>query len=104
MRVLPLGQLGCQEAAERRAGLRRWLLPVAPNRVPALAQALLIGVAILRNDRSDALRMARRETEAHRCAVVEDVDGIPGEPSHRREPVDDIGEAIEGVREARPVW
>src|SRR5262245_894322 len=104
MRVLPLGCLGLEEVAERRAVLRRGLLPVALDGVPAVAQALLIGVAILRDDRSDSLRVARRETEAHGCALVEDVDGIRGHPSHCREPLDDLGEVFEGVPERRPVW
>src|SRR5262249_61265105 len=99
MRVLPLGRLGREKAAERRAVLRRGLLPVALDGVPALAQPLLIGVAILRDDRNDSLRVARRETEADRRAVIEDVDGITGEPDDRREPVDDVGEMIEGVPE-----
>src|SRR5215472_1909534 len=101
MRVLPLGRLGREEAAERRAVLRRGLLPVALDRVPALAQPLLIGVAILRDDRNDPLWVARRETEADRCTVVEDVDGITREPGDRREPVDDVGQVLEGVREQR---
>src|SRR5262249_9933098 len=103
MHVLPLGSLGREEVAELRTVLGRGLLPVALDRVPALAQPLLIGVAILRDDRRDALWVARRESETHRCAVVEDVDGITGEPGDRCEPVDDAGELIEGVLELRPV-
>src|SRR5437899_3323068 len=103
MFVLPLGRLWREKAAERLAILGCWLLPVALDRVPALAQPLHIGVAILRDDRRDPLRVARRETETHRCAVVEDVDGITGEPGDRCEPVDNAGEVIEGVLELRPV-
>src|SRR5262249_58959508 len=106
MRVLPLRRLGREEVAERRAILRRRLLPVALDRVPASAQPLLIRVAVLRDDRSDSLRVTRREAEADRCAIVEDVDGMTGEPSDRREPLDDVGEVIVGVaalRPARPV-
>src|SRR5262245_24787678 len=51
MHVLPLGRFGREETAERRAICGRGLPPVALDRVPALAQPLLIGVAILRDDR-----------------------------------------------------
>src|SRR5262245_24005328 len=103
MHVLPLGRLGREKAAERRAILAGWLLPVALDRIPAPAQPLLIGVAILRDDRGDPLWVARREAEADRRAVIEDVDGITGEPGDGREPVDDVGEMIEGVPELRPL-
>src|SRR5215831_1073658 len=103
VQILPLGCLGLEKVAERRPVLGRGLLPVALDRVPALTEPLLIRVAVLRDDRSDPLRMARRETEADRRTVVENVNGIAGEPDNRREPVDDVGEAIEGVPELRPV-
>src|SRR5262245_31117860 len=103
MHVLPPCCLWREKVAERRAILRGWVLPIALDRIPALAQPLLICVAILRDDRGDPLRMARREAEADRGAVIEDVDGIPGEPGDGREPVDDLGEVIKGVPELRPL-
>src|SRR5262245_8087468 len=101
--VLPPGRLWREEVAERGAVVWRRFLPVALDRVPAPAQPHLVGVAVLGDDRRDPLRVAHRETESHRRAVVEDVDGKADEPDHRREPVDDVGEVIEGVRELRPV-
>ena len=53
VRVLPDGRLGLEEGAQRLAVLLRCVLPISPDRVPAVAQAFLIGVAILRNDRRD---------------------------------------------------
>src|SRR5262245_2055851 len=103
MHELPLGRLGRKEAAEGRAILKRRLLPVALYRVPAFAQPLLVGVTVLRDDRGDSLRVARREAEAHRGTVIEDVDGKTGEPSHGRKPIDDLGQMIECVLELRPV-
>jgi hypothetical protein len=47
--------------------------------------------------------VARRQTEANRRTVVEDVHGMTGEPGDLREPADDVGEMIEGVPEPRPV-
>src|SRR5437016_6989728 len=101
MRVLPLGRLGREEVAERRAVLRRGLLPVALDRVPALAQPVLIGVAILRDDRSDSLRVARRETEAHRGPVIENIEGITAEAERFRKLLHHVGQVIKGVRKAR---
>src|SRR5215470_15165385 len=74
VQVLPRGGLGLEKVAERRPVLGRGLLPVALDRVPALAEPLLIRVAVLRDDRGDPLRMTRRETEPNRRAIVEDVD------------------------------
>ena len=48
--VLGTGCFGCEKRAERRAVLYGWLLPILLNRVPTLAETLLIGVAVLRND------------------------------------------------------
>src|SRR5205823_7998997 len=49
--VLPARRFRREKGAGRLAiGLRR-LLPVSPNGVPALAQPLFVGVAILRDDR-----------------------------------------------------
>ena len=68
------------------------VLPIGPDRVPAVAQPFLIGVAVLRDDRGDPLRMPHREPEAGRRAVVEDVEGEAVE-------ADDLGEAVDRVRE-----
>src|SRR5262249_59034393 len=85
-------RLGAQEAAERLAvGLRR-NVPVGSDGGPAVAQPLRIGVAILRDDRSDAPGASHREPEADRRAVVENID---------REAIksDDLGKAIDDARE-----
>jgi len=57
MQVLPFGRLGREELAESSAILRRRFFPILLDRIPALAQALLIGIAVLRNDGGDPLRM-----------------------------------------------
>src|SRR5215472_14563768 len=46
MHVLPLGRLGRQELAKRRAVGGRGLLPVALEGVPALAQPIFISYAV----------------------------------------------------------
>src|SRR5436190_13215624 len=55
--ILPDRRLGLEEGAKRLAVGRRSVLPIGPDRVPAVAQPLLIGVAILRDDRRDPLGM-----------------------------------------------
>src|SRR5260370_6536305 len=87
-------------------------LPIGPDRVPAVAQPLLIGVAFLRGDRGERVRMLHREREAGRRAVVEDIDGIAIEADDLGEAVDrgrDLVEAMAaarhvGVAESRQVW
>jgi hypothetical protein len=50
--------------------------------VPAVTQAFLIGVAVLRDDCGEAIRMANCEAEADGCAIVEDVDREAIEAAH----------------------
>ena len=85
-------RLGRQESAQRLAVGGRGVLPVGPDRVPALAQPFLIGVAVLRDDRGDPVGMLHREPEAGRRAVVEDIDGVAIE-------ADDFGEAVDRSRD-----
>ena len=77
VRVLPVGRLRREEGAERFSVRLRRMLPVGPDRGPAVAETLLVGVAVLRNDGGYPLRMADGEPEACRRAVVEDVDRKP---------------------------
>src|SRR5258706_7122831 len=88
--VLPERRFGSQKGAKRvPIGFRR-ILPVCADWVPAVAQPLLVGVAILRNDRGDAFRVAPRKAETGRRAVVEDVDREAIEADH-------FGKAIDGA-------
>src|SRR5262249_60171889 len=48
-------------------------LPVGADRVPAVAEALDIRVAILRDDSGDALGVVDREPEACRRAVIKNI-------------------------------
>ena len=74
VRVLPERRLRLEECTQRRAiGLGR-IFPIGLDRVPTFAQAFLIRVAVLRDDRSDALGVFQRDTKTGRRAVVEDVD------------------------------
>src|SRR5215510_15384 len=80
MRVLPLGRFRFQELAQRRAVCFVWLFPVLLNRVPAFAQPFLVGIAVLRNDCGDPVRVLEGETETYRSSVVENIKCKPAEP------------------------
>src|ERR1700691_5302407 len=88
VRVLPDGRLGLQEGAQRLAVGRRGVLPIGPDRVPAVAEPLHIGVAILGDDRSDPVRMPDGEPEPGWRAIVEHVDGVAIEPDYFGKAVD----------------
>ena len=57
MNVLRLRRIWCKELAQRSAILCCWFLPVFLDRVPALAESLVVGIAVLRNDGGDPLWM-----------------------------------------------
>src|SRR5262245_39049393 len=102
--VLPPRRLGAQEGPERLPVSLRWQFPIGSNGVPAVAQPLLIGVTVLRDDRSDALRVALREPEADRRAVVEHIDREAIESDDLGEAVDDNGDVVESVSEIISRW
>ena len=74
MQVLGAGAFFGEESAEGGAVFRGRLPPILLDRVPALTEALFVGIAILRNDGADAFGMVCREAQADRRAVIEDVD------------------------------
>ena len=88
MRILPDGRLRLEEGAQRLTVCGRSVLPIGPDRIPAVAQALLISVAVLRDDRGDPIRMLDREPEPGRRAIVERIDGVAVE-------ADGLGEAVD---------
>src|SRR5215469_10459043 len=92
-------RFGGEEVAECGAVLRGRFLPIFLDRIPALAEAFFVGVAVLRNDGGDAVGMGEGETESDGCAVVEDIDGVTAEAEGFGEAVDDLGKVIEGVAE-----
>src|SRR6266511_3020809 len=102
MGILPTRRLGSEEGAKSVAvGLRR-LLPIGADRVPAVAQPLFIGVAILRDNRGVAVRMFGGGPEAYRRAIVEDIDCEALQADYFSEAVDDGGDVIECVLEFAP--
>src|SRR5262245_13784256 len=99
VRILPVGCLWSEERAERLSVRWRRILPIRPDRTPALAKAFFVGVAVLRDDGSDPFRVADGEPEACRCAVVEHVQGKPIEINDLGKAVDHTGNVIERVTE-----
>src|SRR6266851_9123920 len=103
MHILKPHRLGLQEVAQCSAiGFGR-LLPIFLDWVPTIAQALFIGVAILRDDRRDAIRSSQSETESDRRAVVEDVERVAAQSDSLSEVFDHLREMIESVFELCPV-
>src|SRR5215471_12913360 len=64
VRVLPARCFGSEETAERLPVGRRRLLPIGTNGTPAIAQPLLIGVAVLGDDCGEAIGVPNGEAEA----------------------------------------
>src|SRR5271166_402751 len=103
VRVLPDRGLGCEECLQRLAiGLGR-ILPVGPDRIPAVAEPFFVGIAVLRNDRGDPVRMLHRQAETGRRTVIEDIDGVAIETDHFGETIDDVSDPIEAMAAVGPV-
>ena len=103
MEILRFGCVGCEELPQSSSVGWRRVLPVFLNRVPTLAQTLLVGVAVLGNDRRDALWMREREAQSDGGSVIEYVNGIAIEADLFSEAIDDIGEVFERVSKMLPV-
>jgi hypothetical protein len=100
--ILRFGGFRCEEILQSGSVGLRWVLPVLLNRVPALAQTLFVGVAVLGNDRRDALWMGECKAQPNGSAVIEYVDRITVEADLFSKAVDDIGEVLERVPEILP--
>ena len=91
-----------RKGAQRRAVCFGRVLPVCADRIPAVAEALEIRIAILRDDGGDALGVPHREAETSRRAIVEDIDGEAVKSDHFSEAANNPGDVIEGVAELGP--
>ena len=65
----------------------------------AVAQPLLVGVAILGDNRGDALGMFQRNPQADGSAVIEDIDRETLKPDIFGEAADRLSKVFEGVFE-----
>jgi hypothetical protein len=74
--------------------------PVFLDGIPELQQTLLVGVAILYDQRLNALRMPQREAVAHRRAVVEDIERVAFEPKLFDQLFHNVSQGLESVGEA----
>src|SRR4029077_4194144 len=101
--VLPDRRLGRQESAQRVPIALRRVFPIGADRLPAVAQPFLVSVSVLRDDGGEALGVPRRQPEARRGTVVEDVDGEASEPDDLGEAVDDPRDIVERVVECAAI-
>src|SRR5258705_3207444 len=100
--VLPDRCLGRKKAAEGCAVCFGRVLPVCADRVPAVAEALDIRIAILRDDGGDALGVPHRKAETSRRAIVEDIDGEPVKSDYFSEAVNSPRDVVDGIAELGP--
>src|SRR5882724_3691920 len=99
MGVLPFSSLRLEKVPERRAILRRGLTPIPLNRIPSLAEAFLVGVAILRYNRRDSLRMCQGQAKSYWCAIIKHVERVAHQSDFRGKCSDHAGEIIKRVFE-----
>src|SRR5262249_54812179 len=76
VRVLPDRGFRPQELSQCFAIGLGIVLPIGTDRIPAVAQAFYVGVAVLGDDCGDALRVFGGKSKAGRSAVVEYVERI----------------------------
>src|SRR5271166_313576 len=94
-----------RQKAESGVAVRlRGLAPVGTDRVPAVAEPLLVSVAILRDDGSDALRVLCGDPQTNRRAVIEDVDRELFQADDFREAAGDCRQIVERIFEVVAGW
>src|SRR5215470_17039496 len=80
--------------------LRPWIGPVFLEGVPELAKALVVGVAVLYDERLYLIGTAQREPVSNRRAVVHHVERKSVETESLDERVDNVGQILERIRKA----
>ena len=85
---------------QRLAMRLRTVGPVGLDRIPELLQPFLVGVAVLDDQAGDALRVLERQPPADGRPVVHDVHRETLDAELVEQPVDQFGEAVEGVGES----
>src|SRR5262249_3919156 len=99
VRILPDRCFGREESTQRFPVRLRSLRPISPDRVPAPAQPLLIGIPVLGNDGSNTLGMLQCQPKASRRPIVECVDRKTLQADTLRETVDSVRDIAERIVE-----
>ena len=73
--------------------------PIGLDRIPERLEPFLVGVAVLDDQRRDAIGMLERQPVADRRAVIHDVHRIAVDAELRQKTVDDVGVMGERVGE-----
>src|SRR5262249_4797775 len=97
MRVLPLGRFGLEELTQCRTVCFVWRFPVLLNWVPAFTQSFLVGIAVLRNDCGDPVRVLQCKTETYGSSVVENVQCKVAEANLLDESANGLCQLLKGV-------
>ncbi|MHC2301881.1 hypothetical protein ACVJBD_006147 [Rhizobium mongolense] len=83
----------------RRASRLAVVGSVSPDRIPDVAQPLLVGIAILGNDCCHPLWERHRDAETDRRSDIESVESKSPDAQHLNDPLDDAGKIVERVGE-----
>ena len=95
-----------EEVRAQRGLVRGAVGPEGAARLPVRAEPLVVRDRVLDDERLHALRMCERHAEADGPAVVVHVERVARQPERLREPVHELGDVVERVRELlriRPV-
>src|ERR1700743_3854311 len=84
--------------------LSSWILPKGSYRCPMVTHAIKIGVAVLADDGSHAVRVFQRNAYADRRAVVENVDRVTLEADNVDERTNHFGERGEAIGKQFMLW
>src|SRR5215468_8636357 len=101
MSVLPSCSLRLEKVPKRRAILYCGLTPIPLNRIPALAEAFLVGVTILGYNRGDSLGMCQSHAKTHWRAIIKHVERVTQQADFRGKCPDHAGKIIKRVFELR---
>ncbi len=74
-------------------------LPVGADRVPEIADAFVIGIAVLDNQSGDTVRMLERQPVADRCTIIHDIHRVLGGAELSEQRINDVGIVAEGIFE-----
>ncbi len=101
--ILEFGRFRCDQHIERLAAACGIIGPIGLDRIPEGFQAFLIGIAVLDDERADALRMLQCKPVSNRRTIIHDVHGVAHHLELLEQAVHEIGIMAEAVVEGRVI-